>query len=69
MALTEKQKNCPYCHNISGHKTMIFDIPDLKAKLQGASIHCDNKRGCYRIDFPINYCPVCGRELGDDSNE
>lgn len=67
MKLNEKQKNCPFCHDFSWRRQLaLIKMPDLEVKLQGANIHCDNERGCYLIDFPISYCPVCGRKLNGE---
>ncbi len=75
MKLTEKQKNCPYCHEKGAdrHVKMIQDIPGCTMGL------IKRKDGWHlwtslRLTFigslePIVYCPMCGRPLNEeDSN-
>lgn len=68
MQLTEKQKNCPYCHEKGGdHRVKaIEDTPyvqvGIERKEDGWHIWAADTLvvGTLR---PINYCPMCGREL------
>ena len=67
--LTEEQKNCPYCHNLDGHGTNLFECnnrnADASIELDENAISFDNSDGHYTYGmFKINYCPICGRKLG-----
>ena len=69
MKLTEKQKNCPYCH---------YDLPEPIYDDGFDSVICysdgtigmffsaDN-RSCSNWSNPgtIHYCPMCGRPLNE----
>ncbi|WP_346708931.1 hypothetical protein [Limosilactobacillus oris] len=61
-----RQKNCPYCH---APGTTFVNLADLQICLKKYAIVCDNKRGCYKVQFPIFYCPMCGRPLGGNEDE
>lgn len=65
--LEEKQANCPYCH--SPYKVIV------EAKYwdeMNVALYWDNRlheSGCNgngKTPTPINYCPMCGRKLGDE---
>lgn len=72
MELTEKQKNCPYCHEkgAARHVKRIQDIPGCAMGL------IKRKDGWHlwtslRLTFigslePIAYCPKCGRPLNEE---
>lgn len=82
MALTEKQKNCPYCHeNILGQIKQIVHLnmdvadwmdPDIHEVLldprHSEIVLQGNVGGCgeYVATKNINYCPMCGRPLGEE---
>lgn len=68
MSMTEEQKNCPYCHNLDGHGTDLFECDnknaDASIELDENVISFDNSDGHYTYGtFKINYCPICGRML------
>lgn len=66
MKLTEKQKNCPYCHNgwfagKSGwqHANTLFLISDsgsIETFVNGIYGYCEGAK----------FCPFCGRLLGNE---
>lgn len=72
MKLTEKQKNCPYCHEPYS-KVYDPDVPvfiecDDDGTIQPYLIidYSDPENGdlaytCGNVE--ISYCPFCGREL------
>lgn len=77
--LTEKQKNCPYCHEKGGdHRVkMIEDDSNGQAGLAPeqdgwhvwiAVPHIFEQVLCpFEMIHPISYCPMCGRPLNEDS--
>ena len=76
MKLTEKQKNCPYCHGkIQGQmlgKKMLDKTPDGNAWLDMA----DNGVFEYHIngitvlgEKKFKYCPMCGRPLNEEEEQ
>lgn len=83
MKLTEKQKNCPYCHaNKEATKEYYKVRPDV-AK-DGMSFGKILNSWCNSIGYDgqtyyfcsfgnvygclINYCPLCGRSLSDEND-
>lgn len=73
MKLTEKQKNCPYCH---GEKDLIntlhYEYPHRLGKQLGQVIHVEGNRLVCEEDttetVKIGYCPMCGRSLTNEGN-
>lgn len=68
MSMTEEQKKCPYCHNLDGHGTDLFECnareADARIELDENAISFDNSDGHFIYGtFKINYCPICGRKL------
>lgn len=61
--LTEKQKNCQYCHGGRHAKPIVDEGSDFLAfDLRGMVAFGDD--GTVTIHGPIiNYCPMCGRPL------
>jgi len=66
-------ENCPYCHGDGSR----FDNESLWGNrlIQGindSDAMAINLSKCQLVSadalhaFPINYCPMCGRKLGDD---
>ncbi len=75
MKLTEKQKNCPYCHGMKRIRdSLIFetrrDILDLRGNSLEYTLVLPNHKK-YEAQAYIKYCPMCGRYLlnGDADNE
>lgn len=74
MKLTEKQKNCKYCHvkGADRHISMIYDDPKKMIGLQPqkdgfhifAAVGWD--KSLTVTSNPINYCPQCGRPLNEE---
>ena len=63
MKLTEKQKNCPYCHEgetFSGELGWVATI--RKFRIVAVS---PTDEPCI---LNINYCPMCGRSLSDEND-
>jgi glutaredoxin len=58
-------KDCPYCKR---SKPLLNDCEN-----GGPSVYIDNGDGTpltvstegYDYEIPINYCPMCGKRLGD----
>lgn len=71
MDLTEKQKNCPYCHlefvawtdeYTSGFSYIDSDFPGhwyIETKMNG-------KHYSLRTRTTIDCCPKCGRQLNEE---
>lgn len=72
MEVTEKQKNCPYCHS---HQRYIiqrigrFDVIDVFVDGNLLKIP-EYYGGQYdgTDEEQIFYCPMCGRRLSDEIN-
>lgn len=75
MKLTEKQKNCPYCHEKGAehYVKMIQDIPGcgmgLMLRNDGWHIWTSLRLTYVGSLKPINYCPMCGRYLLNEEEE
>lgn len=84
MKLTEKQKNCPYCHINEETTRMYHKVrPDTKkdkmvfCKDYGLCSNCIGYDGqkYFFCSFgniygtPIKYCPMCGRLLNEEESE
>ena len=76
MKLTEKQKNCPYCH-VKGadyHIAMIYNAPKKLIRLQPqidgfhifAAVGWDENLTV--TSNSINYCTQCGRPLNEEKD-
>lgn len=65
--LTEKQKNCPYCHNKKILNTREEDswLPDDIFIDDNRLLELQYEQGIGIVNT-INYCPMCGRKLEDD---
>ena len=68
MKLTEKQKNCPYCHEKGAdHRVkLIEDVPDnsMGLVLREDSWHVwTSGWDAFESTFPVKHCPECGRDL------
>lgn len=71
MKLTEKQKNCPYCHEKGAdHRIkMIEGDPDGQAGLvlrQDGWHLWTADPFTFEVLYPIGYCPMCGRPLNEE---
>ena len=74
MKLTEKQKNCPYCHEKGDYRGKTIDgTGDIGIGLIHDSI--DGWHLCYwcwdveeETQEPIVACPMCGRRLANEAN-
>lgn len=72
MKLTEKQKNCPYCHEKGGdhHVKMIQNIPGctmgLICRKDGWHLYASIRSTFIGSLNPISNCPMCGRDLRSD---
>ena len=71
--LEEKQDSCPYCHSdgsrldnesLWGSKLIqgIDDFDAMGVNLSKCQLVSTNALHA----FPINYCPMCNRNLGED---
>lgn len=68
MKLTEKQKNCPYCHRGRNLiNTLHYEYPHNLGPQLGQAVHIEDNRLVVEEDTcemrKINYCPICGRPL------
>ena len=71
MKLTEKQKNCPYCHKKDrDHGLKMIKVgSDYQSELvlgeDGWYLWVANPL-TFQVMIPINYCPMCGRPLNEE---
>ncbi|WP_288638861.1 hypothetical protein [uncultured Lentilactobacillus sp.] len=83
MTITEKQKNCPYCHDSlpksnyhrgTGWSTLFkygkeylswveLGSPTYLWAIKRNDLNADG------TEIQIDYCPKCGRKLGDDDEK
>ena len=70
MALTEKQKNCPYCHGAKRIRdTLIYQHSRQIIMIENNSLTYTlvlPKNSVYEVQQYINYCPMCGRPLNEE---
>ena len=58
---------CKYCDGTINDRDCLFDVDDIRIYIGGSSLlFLDSEE--YNIDenFEINYCPMCGKKLGED---
>ena len=71
MKLTEKQKNCPYCHTDSDGEPLKYlkNNEDCSVFLTGNELHIRALKGYTKPSMllNVNYCPKCGRDLNEKS--
>ena len=73
MKLTEKQKNCPYCHGMKRMQDRLIygtrrDILALKDNsIEYTLVLPDHKE--YEVQAYVEYCPMCGRYLLNEEEE
>lgn len=63
MKLTEKQKNCPYCHEgetFSGELGWVAIIRKFDSRIIAVS---PTEEVCV---LNVDYCPMCGRPLNEE---
>lgn len=69
MKLTEKQKNCPYCHyDEPSYNQPIFEDSDKDLAI-GASgdVEIDDENSIYLYcPEAFNYCPMCRQSLNEE---
>lgn len=63
--MTEKQKNCPFCHDDS--YTPIVHDGWLELGSFESRFKLVTDYGSY--DLPFRFCPMCGRPLGGNEDE
>lgn len=72
MKLTEKQKNCPYCHTASNGEPLKYlkNNEDCSIFLTGDELHIRALKGYTKPSMlqDVNYCPKCGRNLNEKSS-
>lgn len=79
MKLTEKQKNCPYCHDDKHDETKPIWVEDdwgeEKIYIESdGTISADYLDDCtpssmWSDPHTINYCPMCGRPLSEEEEK
>lgn len=83
MKLTEKQKNCPYCHGKiplrsanNDYQRLVIDDGNQAMEYEECVVKgtymtehgAEPNFGWKAVPFVINYCPVCGRRFNDETN-
>lgn len=64
--LEEKQANCPYCHNDPIQADMLKKYTDDNMYIVYLKSNTLNLEAAgLRTSEKVNYCPMCGRKLGD----
>lgn len=70
MKLTEKQKNCPYCHDMKRIRdALIYEHSRQILMLEDNSLTYTlvfPKEQIYEVQQYIRYCPMCGRPLNEE---
>ena len=70
MKLTEKQKNCPYCHGAKRIRdALIYQHSRKILMLESNSLTYTlvlPKGRIYEVQQYIHYCPMCGRPLNEE---
>ena len=70
MKLTEKQKNCPYCHGFKRIRdALIYQHSRQILMLESNSLTYTlvlPKGRIYEVQQYIRYCPMCGRPLNEE---
>lgn len=75
MALTEKQKNCPYCHERADHyaEPIVGDFNDIGCGLvhgtAGWYLSSWDYDVCQTTDKPVAACSICRRDLRGETDE
>lgn len=63
MKLTEKQKNCPYCHDGWFEGKTGWQHANVKFLINKKGAIEVMINGTYGYVDGIRYCPICGRDL------
>lgn len=66
MKLTEKQKNCPYCHGGRKAEPLVNEGPDFLAFDENGSVAFGDDGAITLYEHIFNYCPMCGRPLNEE---
>ena len=70
MKLTEKQKNCPYCHEranlLQSNDERPIDGDIVYINKDG---YLNSETDCCHVYRKANYCPMCGRPLGGNEDD
>ena len=78
MKLTEKQKNCPYCHDGDNANDLLslkysnYADSDVDVFIEDGQLLCDvdvgidNRDDYFYKKIDINYCPMCGRLMNKE---
>lgn len=61
--MTDEQQDCPYCHNKYSRKYLLETDIDARTivYINNAALLIESANSYGKI--PINYCPMCGRDL------
>lgn len=74
MQLTEKQKNCPYCHERADHyaEPIVGDFNDIGTGLvrctDGWHLQSWDYDVCQTTENPVIGCPICRRPLNEEED-
>lgn len=67
MKLTEKQKNCPYCHEKDNLLQTNDERPvDGDLVYINGNGYLNSETDLGHVYRKINYCPMCGRPLNEE---
>lgn len=80
MTMTKQQEKCPYCHNEIGktryalidnhfytNDEYIEGTVDINSNDKTLVLTIGDCYEDYSDEIKINYCPMCGRKLSDES--
>lgn len=66
-APTEKQLDCPYCHNDPKQADLLKKYTDDNMYIVYLKSNTLNLEAAgLRVSEKVKFCPVCGRKLGDE---
>ena len=67
-SLTEKQKNCPYCHGLITQGQMLDKTPsgDGWLGMANSGFFEYHINGITVLGGKFNFCPMCGRPLNEE---
>lgn len=72
MKLTEKQKNCPYCHKSKNQLSLFTETNFNEKGMDRTVFYVDritDENGKILARRCSNYCEMCGRPLNEEEEQ